>query len=473
MFSFDFNEGESKGHVETPLEQFCPSASTSTSTTTTTTTTTQLALSGTPGVALWKSCQSSDSDGDGLPPTARWGHSATTVGPETMLVFGGYGEDKFTDHLYSYKPAQSEWERVKTTGHGPSPRSNHSATAVGENLLVVHGGGKKGTFDTYHAYDSEQQHWKDVKVFMGSHHKDGVDSTDRNSRRNYNRRKLQQSSQLPAQRSAHAACRVGGKYVVVFGGKIGKEDTAASFLLDVSSMLPSASPNPHDVPSFDLPLWEGNLPSIMSPKPVARRFHTLCTHWQSGAGILFGGCYGEYQCLGDVWVVKCVSKDTQGTQHTHDTPDTSNTGGSLVRQDQPVMSWTKLKPQGTPPTKRWGHSASIVSDHLIIIGGRAQTDLMDIHLLTLASLSNHELVRRSSNRWSTPDLSASPHSPLPRRRATACTYAGHGATLTNSSNANNRTRILVFGGYDGHFRKFIVRCSSRSSPCHCHCHVWR
>ena len=189
--------------------------------------TTQLALSGSPGKGTWKnlitsspssSSQASSSYNENTVPTPRWGHSATTVGPEKIIVFGGYGDEKFTNHLYTYMPSQKEWKKVNTKGHGPSPRSNHSATAVGKYLLIVHGGGKNGRFDTYHAYDSESERWLNARV-------------------------RSKSARLPAQRSCHAACRIGGKYVAVFGGKVGKDDTSECFLLDVQRMLPQGQEN--------------------------------------------------------------------------------------------------------------------------------------------------------------------------------------------------------------------------------------
>ena len=374
-----------------------------------------------------------------------------------MVVFGGYGDDKFTDHVYHYVPGASEWQLIQPKGTGPTPRSNHSATAVGRNLLVAHGGGKKGRFDTFHAYDVENEWWSSVALITPTGPTGSSGSSTKGAQ-------PVASSQLPVQRSGHTACRISDKFVAFFGGKILKEDTAESFLLDVSDMLPTQDPSGSQSrgatrhSQFHCPLWEGTFSSIMAPKPQARRFHTMCTHWQSGSGVLFGGCYGEYQCLGDTWVLQCTTKNLEAVRNHTPT-------GSLTSSHQPILTWTRLQPEGSPPTKRWGHAASIVGDHLIVIGGRAQTDLMDIHILTLASLSTHPLVSQTADRWSTPDVSDSPMVPPPRRRATACTYAGNGATLevggdsdtvTGIARLLNRTRILVFGGYDGKFRKDLV-----------------
>ena len=379
--------------------------------------TTFLSLSGTPGKANYKTLKTQTKS-----PTPRWGHTSTIVGPDQMIMFGGYGDEKFTDHIFSYEPATTEWKRItpKNKSDGPSPRSNHSATAVGRNLLIVHGGGKRGKFDTFHAYDAENERWCAVNV---SH-----------------------VTPLPPQRSGHAACRIGNKYVACFGGKISKEDTSDTFLIDVQDMLPDRCPSgsPPMRRAFECPIWDGKLPSIMSIKPKARRFHSLCTHWRTGKGIMFGGCYGEYECLGDVWILSLKSSPT---------PPLTN---GLSLNDAPTIEWECLTPQGKGPTRRWGHAASMVGDHMVIIGGRAQSDLMDIHILTLSSLSDNTLVSKTSNRWSTPDLSVSP-TPHPRRRATACTYAGNAATITRGVDGTNQTRILIFGGYDGKFRNDLLQ----------------
>ena len=453
LSSLSFTPGETKQNANSGWSDNSPTAPTT------------LTLSGDPGDAQWKLLKTFASKDNILeqPPTARWGHSSNIVGPEKMVVFGGYGDEKFTDHIHTYEPATTKWKRIhpKGQGHGPTPRSNHSATAVGRNLLIVHGGGKKGKFDTFHAYDTENEQWCAVKVSHGH-----------------------TGSPLPPQRSGHSAALLGNQYVACFGGKISKADTSETFLLDVTDMLPDNCPSdsPPRVRPFAVSLWDGSSPSIMSSKPTARRFHSLCTHWRTGQGVMFGGCHREYECLGDVWLLSIRSQTTTTTTtpSTTSTAKSSDAGRSVSSVSSvssassasssssssrslslatgPTIKWKRIKPQGKGPTPRWGHSTSMVGDHMIVIGGRAQTDLMDIHILTLSSLSSDPLVSGTRNRWSTPNVTSS--SPPPRRRATICTYAGNAATIerrTVHGLSTNSTRILMFGGYDGKFQNDLYQ----------------
>ena len=88
--------------------------------------------------------------------------------------------------------------------------------------------------------------------------------------------------------------------------------------------------------------------------------------------------------------------------------------------------WSKLKPSGTPPSKRYGHQAVITADgRMVVFGGYNGSFLDDVHELHTGTLS-----------------------PSWRRIATSGTSPsardGHSAVL-----APDGYTMLVFGGFDG------------------------
>ena len=83
----------------------------------------------------------------GTPPSARWAHSATAVSPDRMLVIGGEGvlPGQYYNDVYSFDLAEQQWARRHPQGDGasgrllPTARMGHSATLIGEALLVFGG----------------------------------------------------------------------------------------------------------------------------------------------------------------------------------------------------------------------------------------------------------------------------------------------------------------------------------------------
>ena len=83
----------------------------------------------------------------GTPPPARWAHSATAVSESRVLVFGGEGvlPGQYFNDVHAFDLADQQWTHVHPLGDGtsgrllPSARMGHSATLIGEALLVFGG----------------------------------------------------------------------------------------------------------------------------------------------------------------------------------------------------------------------------------------------------------------------------------------------------------------------------------------------
>ncbi|KAH9295388.1 hypothetical protein KI387_038976, partial [Taxus chinensis] len=78
-------------------------------------------------------------------PCARGYHSLTTVGAYVIL-FGGKGDAGIVkeDYLSIYDVVRNKWVIRKVEGDVPLPRSNHAATSMDADMVIIHGG-RNGT----------------------------------------------------------------------------------------------------------------------------------------------------------------------------------------------------------------------------------------------------------------------------------------------------------------------------------------
>ena len=83
----------------------------------------------------------------GSPPSARWAHTATAIEQSRMIIVGGEGQlpGQYLNDVYAFDLTDHQWTRLHPRGDGssgrllPSPRMGHSATLVGEVVLLFGG----------------------------------------------------------------------------------------------------------------------------------------------------------------------------------------------------------------------------------------------------------------------------------------------------------------------------------------------
>ena len=102
----------------------------------------------------WVSCLTS-----GQVPEARDGHGCTMIGP-VMFIHGGYCEmeSRFTNTLYGLNLETLVWENYLCKGVHVMERDFHTATAVGENKIIIFGGRSDQMapiFSGYEIYDDK------------------------------------------------------------------------------------------------------------------------------------------------------------------------------------------------------------------------------------------------------------------------------------------------------------------------------
>jgi len=82
----------------------------------------------------WRKIRSANA----LPP-GRSGHSATLIG-DKIVIFGGFDGKRTIDDLWVFNIATTTWMRPRTTGRGPKSRHGHTCVLSEEGGLVVFGG---------------------------------------------------------------------------------------------------------------------------------------------------------------------------------------------------------------------------------------------------------------------------------------------------------------------------------------------
>lgn len=76
----------------------------------------------------------------GSVPAPRGGHSATLVGNRIIIWGGADRQQQYQPGVYALNLSTTRWEQLEAKGKAPDPRSGHSAVAWGEDGIVIYGG---------------------------------------------------------------------------------------------------------------------------------------------------------------------------------------------------------------------------------------------------------------------------------------------------------------------------------------------
>lgn len=122
-------------------------------------------------------------------PPPRYNHTAVyAVG--NIIIFGGKGpKTTVYNDLYTFNPKKFEWLLANETGEAPSPRYGHTADLYNRKMYIFGGWNGKNYFNDVHVFDLEKMAWS----------------------------KLQTNGTPPAPRQGHASCVV-GQNLVIQGG---------------------------------------------------------------------------------------------------------------------------------------------------------------------------------------------------------------------------------------------------------------
>jgi len=272
----------------------------------------------------------------GTAPEPRYGHSAALVGTR-IVFFGGKGKQKHFRDLHALDAAALTWYQGPSSGGAPSARHGHSATLHGTRLYVFGGVCGGQYFGDLHCLDLSSMAWSSPTT----------------------------TGPKPSARFGHTALLL-DQTLLIHGGFC--MDSAELATKDNSGdLLKNCYLNDIRVLDLGHMLWS-RLRTHGSP-PTGRYGHTLVL--SDDDAVLFGGWSGSNKeaspgvmfSLRDKMKADAANGDNAGREAVQESCDYCMT---LRTKD---MQWIQNKFVGVPATRRYGHTATSIGPHLIVIGG--------------------------------------------------------------------------------------------------------
>lgn len=271
-------------------------------------------------------------------PTGRFSQSCTVV-EDTLVLFGGINDkgtrqcDTWVNRglgMSNFHEAAT-WELLDVATCPPS-RGAHAGCYGGDSKVVIFGGiGSEGTRlgDTWVLDLAEvPPSWNEVSIPVGV---------------------------TPSARSGHSMTWIGGKRMVLFGGRGMRFEVLSDvWLLDMED---------------DAPMWVELRACKFQPIhdcPTPRAGHSATLIF-GGRILIFGGEDARRSRKADAWVLDPMA----GTQVGRDSSCKANYSRLLSGGEKLAPRfWRKLRQWGTPPSKRSFHGAcALESGHSILIFG--------------------------------------------------------------------------------------------------------
>jgi N-acetylneuraminic acid mutarotase len=382
-----------------------------------------------------------------------------------LIMFGGKSDTAITrvvlNDTWVYDPANNTWTELKPSGTVPSARSGHSMAYDPVTRRLIMFGGNAGTAslnDTW-AYDPTTNAWTELEpsgtvpsarsghsmahdsvthrlIMFGGHGLSGA-GTDLGDTWAYDPTanawtELKPSGTLPYTREAQsmASDPTSGR-LIMFGGRGGGTSSNDTWAYD-----PTAN------------TWTELKPS--GTLPPARSGHSMAYDPTRGRLILFGGNAGTAPLINDTWAYDLTANTWTELKPSGTLPP-ARSGHSMVYDpssgrlimfggsgdaallndtwayDPTANTWNELKPSGTLPPARFGQSMTYdpVTHHLIVFGGLEGSG---------TPLNDTWAYDPTANSWD--ELEPSGTLP-PARSAHSMTYD----PVTH--------RLIVFGGLEG------------------------
>lgn len=297
----------------------------------------------------------------GHKPHFRNGHTATLVtkvGADNVerayiYVIGGWLGNRAASEILVLdvtNPKELEWTQVRDRGVSPGACNMHSAEYIPEKreIYIFRGGDGSAYLNDLHAFNIDTLTWRKLETF-GSR---------------------------PEPRADHASAYMHEtKEMFVFGGWNGSARLNDFYILDTTTST-----------------WRK--PEFKGAAPHARAGMTLSA--VRDRLYLFGGNGVESSVCNDLHVFDRTqmefleSDNTLGSsQHSHVSLDQGNRSSTPKTCTNPnsIDSIPRLSVHGSRPSRRAGHSATVVGRYVYIIGGSSGSEYRnDAHVLDTDNL---------------------------------------------------------------------------------------
>ncbi|KAK5574910.1 hypothetical protein RB653_010164 [Dictyostelium firmibasis] len=368
-----------------------------------------------------------------LPPPI-YGHSSTQVGRK-MFVFGGnLQENVQVNDMYQFNTSNYSWSKPRPMGEPPMPRYGHSASLIYDNYILIFGGNNTKSskpLNDIHIFNTERNSWTKPssnsstgEIIFNPHDISPRSSTTTPTHQSVNGSSGSGSGSSrvrSATISSHNNSPIvmplssnGGNPTNINGSPITTPPTLQQ--LHLSQLMSTGggiggngnSDSPPLTPSM-IALETSMLNGFKSPlslsqrllrsgfrssPPSPRYFHSCSVI--NGKAFIFGG-YNGTSLLNDLYVLNIESMEwicpptkgdlpTPRAGHTsiaigtrlfifggaiEGDPSSSNAhcDNDLYMFEPELNYWTLLKTSGTLPSPRTGHVCLPISSKILIIGG--------------------------------------------------------------------------------------------------------
>lgn len=304
----------------------------------------------------WKKVKQS-----GCVPSPRDHHSASVVG-DKIVVFGGrHGVERECEvYILDTKNMRWEWPRISHEPDAPSQRAFHSSCVYKNSQLVIFGGSTPAYLNDVHILDTDKCKWTRANA----------------------------KGPPPLPRAGHSAVMV-SKYMFVFGG----EKTKHERLNDVQAL------------NLDNLTWS---PVKTTNTPAGRRLHAA--EFDGERMWVFGG-ETDTGLVNELWYLNIA--DLQWTQIHSRTEGPSPRASHQITMfsqqefmlysgfdgitdpsdawvfDTASQQWKTVTLQGDRPPERSGYSMACVDSNMIMFGGYGNSryfhDVWESHISGLMS----------------------------------------------------------------------------------------
>lgn len=99
-------------------------------------------------------------------PPGMYGHSLSYVNNSLFVIGGTTGFDYFKD-VYKFDIASHLWQKVQTSGYSLEPRYKHTATAMGDRIIVVGGVNQNLRLGNILEFNVEKRQWSELPFGKG------------------------------------------------------------------------------------------------------------------------------------------------------------------------------------------------------------------------------------------------------------------------------------------------------------------